>query len=143
MFVTLTFNSKIYNDIRKLQRILPHRELCIVFVFVKILAILWRSKESTRCNDCFPFKALLILGVRFYSNILALIYVLSSSELKARELFWSPVFCLSVRLSGRLSGRPSVCKHFTFSSSQEPLGPISTKLGTKHPWVKGIQFLFK
>ena len=24
-------------------------------------------------------------------------------------------------------------------SSPEPLGQISTKLGTKHPWVKGIK----
>ena len=38
------------------------------------------------------------------------------------ELYWSSVVCLSV------------CKRFTFSSS----GPISTKLGTKHPRVKGI-----
>ena len=38
------------------------------------------------------------------------------------ELYWSSVVCLSV------------CKRFTFSST----GPISTKLGTKHPRVKGI-----
>ena len=31
------------------------------------------------------------------------------------------------------------CKLFTFSSSREPFGPISTKLGTKHPWMKGIR----
>ena len=31
-------------------------------------------------------------------------------------------------------------KLFTFpSSSSEPLNQISTKLGTKHPWVMGIQ----
>ena len=59
----------------------------------------------------------------------------SSPELKAQISFSDPllsVICLSVC--------PSVCKLFTFSSSsQETTRPISTKLGTKHPWVLGIQ----
>ena len=45
------------------------------------------------------------------------------------ELLWSPVV-------GRLSAR--LCFHiciFFFRTT----GPISTKLGTRHPWVKGIQ----
>ena len=49
------------------------------------------------------------------------------------ELFWSPVL-------RRQSVRLSVCKLFTFSSSSpKTTGPISTKLCTKYPWVKGIQ----
>ena len=47
------------------------------------------------------------------------------------ELFWSPVI-------RRLLVCPSVCLYiFIFFSSTT--GPISTKLGTKYPWVKGIQ----
>ena len=39
-----------------------------------------------------------------------------------------------------LSVCPSVCKLSKFSSSPpEPLGANFNKLGTKHPWVKGIQ----
>ena len=34
----------------------------------------------------------------------------------------------------------SFCQHFTFFFFfSRTLGPISTKLGTKYPWVKGIQ----
>ena len=59
-------------------------------------------------------------------------FFFSSPELKAQVSFsdrLSSVVCLSV------------CKLFLFStSSQEPLGQFQTKLGTKHPWVKGIQF---
>ena len=45
-----------------------------------------------------------------------------------------------VRLSVRQSVCLSVCKLFTFSSSSpETTGPISSKLDTKYPWVKGIQ----
>ena len=56
----------------------------------------------------------------------------------------SPELKAQVRFSDRLlSICLSVCKLFTISSSSpEPLaGPISNKLGTKHPWVKGIQVL--
>ena len=59
-----------------------------------------------------------------------------SPELKAQVSFsdhLSSVVCLSVR--------PSVClKTFhIFIFFSRTTGPISTKLGTKHPWVKGIQ----
>ena len=40
--------------------------------------------------------------------------------------------CLSVCLYVDFS-------HFSTSSSESCSEPISTKLGTKHPWVKGIQ----
>ena len=42
--------------------------------------------------------------------------------------------------SVRLSVCPFVCKLYTFSSSsQEPIGQFQPKLGTKHPYVMGIQ----
>ena len=66
----------------------------------------------------------------------------SSPELKTQVSFsdrLSSVF-LSVRLYVRLSVCLSVCKLFLFFDffSRTP-GPISTKLGTKHTWLKGIQ----
>ena len=65
------------------------------------------------------------------------VMLFSSPELKARELFWS----LVVR---RLSVRPSVCLFvyfYIFISFFRPTEPISTKLGTKHPWKKGMKFV--
>ena len=53
----------------------------------------------------------------------------SSLELEARELFWLPVVRPFVHLQ--------TFHIFIFFS--RTTGPISTKLGTKHPWVKGIQ----
>ena len=58
----------------------------------------------------------------------------SSPELKAQVSFsdhLSFVVCLSVR--------PSVCKIFLFGLLLKNQWPILTNLGTKHPWVKGIQ----
>ena len=55
----------------------------------------------------------------------------------SNELFWSPVVR---RPSVRLTVRPYICTLFTFSSSiPRTMRPISTKLGTKHLYVKGIQ----
>ena len=42
--------------------------------------------------------------------------------------------CLSIRLSILLS-----LNNFFFNFFSRTTGPISTKLDTKHPWVKGIQ----
>ena len=62
--------------------------------------------------------------------------IFSSPELKAKMSFsdhLSSVVCLSVR--------PSVClsTFHIFIFFSRTTGPISTKLGTKYPWVKGIQ----
>ena len=59
-----------------------------------------------------------------------------SSELKVKWTFLI-TYCLSVCLSICPSINFSL---FTFLS--RTTGPISTKLGTKHPWVKGIQVCF-
>ena len=67
--------------------------------------------------------------------------VFSSTGLKARELFWSPVVRPSVYLCVCLSVHLSV-KLFIFSSSSSTIRPISIRLGTKHPRVKGIQVFF-
>ena len=54
-------------------------------------------------------------------------------------VFSSPELKAQVSFSDHLLS--SACKLFTYlSSSPEPLhGSISTKLGTKHPWMKGIK----
>ena len=58
-----------------------------------------------------------------------------SPELKTQMSFSDYLLCVV-----RLSVRPSVYKLFTSSSSsQKTTGPISDKLGTQHPWAKGIQ----
>ena len=62
--------------------------------------------------------------------------VFSSPELKAQVSF-SVHLCPSVRLSVCLSVRLQNFHIFIFFS--RTTGPISTKLGTKHPRVKGIQ----
>ena len=56
--------------------------------------------------------------------------VVSSPELKAQESFFDQSFSIVCR-------GHRCCHHklFAFSST----GQISTKLGTKHPWMKGIQ----
>ena len=61
---------------------------------------------------------------------------ISSPELKAQVSFSDHLssICLSVCLSVRLSVNFS-----NFHLLLRTTGPISTKLGTKHPWVKGIQ----
>ena len=54
------------------------------------------------------------------------------------ELFWSKFVCCPSSSLSLLSLSLSLTFHiFIFSSRTS--GPISTKLGTKHPWVKGIQ----
>ena len=66
--------------------------------------------------------------------------IFSSPELKAQVSFsdhLSSVVCLSICLSVCLSVCLSTFHIFIFFS--RTTGPISTKLGTKHPWVKGIQ----
>ena len=45
----------------------------------------------------------------------------------------------SICLSICLSVHPSVCKFFHIFIFSRTIGPISTKPGTKHPWMKGIQ----
>ena len=59
-------------------------------------------------------------------------FLFSSPELKAQVSFSDCLsfVCLSVSLSVNFS-------NFRFFSRS--IGPISTKLGTKHPWVEGIQ----
>ena len=75
-----------------------------------------------------------IIQQAFMTDVVDIVF--SSSELKARVSFSDcllSVICLSFCLS--------VCKLFIFSTSSpcSTTGPIPTKLGTKHPWVEGIQ----
>ena len=92
-----------------------------------VLAHLVQLLHSSFCNfSCCDCDVLGYISTSLFS----------SPELKAQVSFsdqLSSVVCLSVCLSFC----PFVCKLFTFSSSS---GQISTKLGTKHPWGKGIQF---
>jgi hypothetical protein len=65
--------------------------------------------------------------------------VFSSPELKAKVSF-SDHLLSGVSLSVRLS----VCKHFyIFDFFSRTTGPILTRVGTNHPWVKGIQVCSK
>jgi hypothetical protein len=66
-----------------------------------------------------------------------IIVVFSSPELKAQVSF-------SDRLSSgiRLSCRPDVCpsvNFYIFDFFSRTTGPILTRIGTNHPWMKGIQ----
>jgi hypothetical protein len=59
--------------------------------------------------------------------------LISSPELKAQVSFSDRL------LSGvRLFVRPSV-NFYIFDFFSRTVGPILTRLGTNHPWVKGIQ----
>ena len=69
----------------------------------------------------------------FYKSMEILIDIFSSPEPKAQVSFSEKN--LSVVSRCRRRGCWRCRKLFTFSST----GPISTKVGTKHPWVKGIQ----
>ena len=84
----------------------------------------------------------------------------NSHELKARELFWTPVVCLIISTNDPWVEEIQFClnegpcpsprgdnseivklywkylKIFFFRITE----PISTKLGTNDPWVEGIQF---
>ena len=58
---------------------------------------------------------------------------------KRQKRFSSPELKAQVSFSEHLS---SVCSSVTFhilNFFSRTAGPISTKLGTKYPWVKGIQ----
>ena len=68
------------------------------------------------------------------------IYKCKVIENKSETFIWffsSPVLKTQVRFSDRLS---SVCLYIvhTFTFFSRTTGPISIKLGTKHPWVEGI-----
>ena len=69
----------------------------------------------------------------FYKSMEILIDIFSSPEPKAQVSFSDKN--LSVVSHCRRRGCWRCRKLFTFSST----GPISTELGTKHPWVMGIQ----
>ena len=58
------------------------------------------------------------------------------------KLMWAFLIACSCLSAFWMSVSPSVCpsvnfSHFMFFSRTTE--PISTKLGTKHPWVKGVQ----
>jgi hypothetical protein len=75
---------------------------------------------------------LIKIGLLVLEKIFFFIMVFSSPELKAQVSF-SDRPLSGVRLSVRLYT-------FTFSTSfSRTIGPILTRLGTNHPWVKGIQ----
>jgi hypothetical protein len=62
-----------------------------------------------------------------------LVFFFSSPELKAQVSYSDSllsVVCLSVRLSVHF---------YIFDFFSRTTGPILTRLGTNHPWVKGIQ----
>ena len=61
--------------------------------------------------------------------------VISSPEPKAQVSFSDQ----NLSIVRRRCRHPRCHKLFTFSSSSRTTGPISTKLGTKHSWVKEIQ----
>ena len=97
------------------------------------------SFEQTRI----PFTSEYVLCIEIGPVVLDWIKVLKKLIVNVFSLF-SFLAHLSWKLKWAflITCRPSsVCKLFTFSSSsREPCtGPVSTKLGTKHPWVKGIQ----
>ena len=101
------------------------------------------SKENIKnCQSIFKIFSFSPLGEKCGLFILMII---SSPELKAQLVSFSDhlssVVCLSVCPSVCPSVRPSVClKTFhIFIFFSRTAGPISTKLGTKHSWVKGIQ----
>ena len=74
----------------------------------------------------------MIKTVKCLIEIIIMVKFFSSPELKAQVSFSDRLssVCLSVRLSVSFP-------IFVFFS--RPTGPILTKLGTKHPWVKVIQ----
>jgi hypothetical protein len=75
---------------------------------------------------------------------IVLFFFFSSPELKAKVSFsdrWLSVIRLSVYPSVRLSVYPSV--NFYIFDFSRTTGPILTRLGTNHPWVKGIQVCSK
>ena len=77
------------------------------------------------------WKKKLFKGKVFFAAIFFLFYLLfSSPQIKAQVSSSDPMFYIS------LSVHLLTLNIFIFSRTS---GPISTKLGTKHPWVKGIQ----
>jgi hypothetical protein len=67
------------------------------------------------------------------SGVIRVRYLFSSPELKAQVSF------SDCPLSGvSLSVRPSV-NFYIFDFFSRTTGPISTRRGTNHPWVEGIQ----
>jgi hypothetical protein len=71
----------------------------------------------------------------FWSTIFMTVF--SSPELKAQVSF-SDRPLSGVHLSVHLSVYPSV-NFYVFDFFSRTAGPILTRLGTNHPWVKGIQ----
>jgi hypothetical protein len=67
--------------------------------------------------------------------------IVSSPELKA-QVSLSDRLLSNVRLSCRLSVCPSV-NFYILNFFSRTTGPILTRLGTNHPWVKGIQVCSK
>ena len=96
------------------------------FVFCTLILM---TISFIRCK----FLGLGLLQAILYTNLYIFEYALQTLPHLSWKLKWAflSACCPSVCLS--------ISKLFTFSSSSsEPLEPISTKLGTKHPWVKGV-----
>jgi hypothetical protein len=72
---------------------------------------------------------------------MGLLFIFSSPELKAQVSF-SDRPLSGVCLSVRLSVCPSV-NFYIFDLFSRTTGPILIRLGTNHPWVKGIQVCSK
>ena len=101
------------------------------------------------------FYPLAQLVARGYSiaTVHVSVCVFSSPELKAQVSFSDRPLSgvsLSVRLSVCPSVCPSVClsvcpsvNFYIFDFFSRTAGPILTRLGTNHPWVKGIQVCSK
>ena len=127
-YFRLVFRSHVFH----LNYYISIYQFIFLYCLKNLHAAIWRNVILTE------YTQLTLLQTRHLFCFNTCNFFISSPELWASsELFWSPVVR---RLSVRPSVRPSVCKlsvsHFHLLL-QNHLA-ISTKLGTKRPWVKGI-----